>query len=65
MTDPDVNIERQLALAKLILDATDANVVGDVEFDWQDARGLAEYVVALDAWVRAGGALPAPWRRST
>lgn len=50
--DPDANLRRQLAVARV---AVNADVDKDTLLD------LAELVRALNAWITRGGALPARW----
>lgn len=56
--DPDSNLENQIDIANDILN-------GNVEEEdlADDAAALAELVVALDEWLRRGGALPSSWDR--
>jgi hypothetical protein len=53
--DPSANLKEQLDLARELL----ANNTGMV-----DAMRLAELVLALDSWLRAGGFAPSAWRQS-
>jgi len=50
--DPDANLRRQLAIAQAVVhsDADDPTL-----------NELAELVIALDEWIRAGGFSPARW----
>lgn len=58
--DPNKNLFEQLRIAKDILKDTDeSNEV--IETNWEDARALAEYVVALHDWLHSGGELPYRW----
>jgi hypothetical protein len=52
--DPTENLSEQLDLAKII--------VGRLPFLDSDGERLADLVLALDEWLRQGGALPEPWR---
>lgn len=58
--DPNANRLEALNLARAILRAHDADD-GDC-IDAEDAARLAELLIALDAWIRRGGALPDMWR---
>lgn len=59
--DPNANLTEQLALAAAFLRAADDDEP-DQSPDMDDARRLAELVLALDEWLRRGGFLPADWR---
>ena len=52
--DPTRNLAEQLRLAK--------NIHDRLPFLDGDGERLADLVVALDEWLRKGGALPEPWR---
>lgn len=57
--DPDANLEEQRHLAEFVLAG------GEHDADaWDAAQRLAELVLALDEWVRKGGALPREWRQN-
>lgn len=55
--DPDANLEEQRFIIKRLLDEDSEHL------DTGDAVRLAELAEALDGWIKAGGFLPAPWRR--
>lgn len=57
--DPTANLKEQLALANQIVTAHNAGE----DVHEADVDRLAELVLALDAWVRGGGFLPAAWQR--
>ena len=59
--DPTANLREQLALARSIIDANDAEENEGGTIDVVDACRLAELVIALDEWMRRRGALPAQW----
>lgn len=63
--DPDANIERLLEVAQAILaDDPDETQVGEEFYaEHMRANELAEYVVALDEWLKKGGALPEAWAK--
>jgi hypothetical protein len=52
--DPTENLSEQLDLAKTI--------VIRLPFLDSDGERLADLVLALDQWLRKGGALPEPWK---
>jgi hypothetical protein len=52
--DPSANLSEQLNLAETI--------VGRLPFLDGDGERLAHLVLALDEWLRKGGALPEPWK---
>lgn len=56
--DPEANLQEQLSLAAEII----AKHESDEIVDQDDAARLAELVIDLDVWLRAGGFLPGPWR---
>ena len=56
--DANANLEQQRAIIKRLLSE-------DSEPDAGDAVRLAELAEALDGWIKAGGFLPAAWRRSS
>lgn len=51
--DPDANMGEQLALA--------LGILRDEETEGQDVMRLAELVLALDDWLKKGGAFPVRW----
>ncbi len=53
--DPDENLAAQRRIASRIVDQEDPNPA--------DVHCLSELVIALDDWIKAGGFLPAAWRR--
>lgn len=53
--DPNANLREQRELARLILSGNPSARYAD---------RLAELVVALDSWIRAGGFMPADWELS-
>ncbi len=59
--DPTANLREQLALARSLIEQNDAEENDGGTVDVVDATRLAELVVALDEWMRGGGALPAQW----
>lgn len=56
--DPNANIEEQRDLAQRIINSES---YGD-EVDDDDARRLAELVLALDRWLSSGGFKPGSWK---
>ena len=54
--DPTANLEEQLQLANMWLDADD----GD-ELDGADATRMGELVLSLHEWIIKGGFLPKSW----
>lgn len=50
--DPNANLSRQLELAEKTLEDEAAS---------DDARELAELVLALHGWIKLGGFLPVAW----
>lgn len=57
--DPNANLTEALRLAGHIIWAVDSDRW--IESDVTDAARLAELVVAMDEWIRAGGFLPESW----
>ena len=57
--DPNANLTEALKLARHIVSAVDADRW--IESDVTDAARLAELVVGMDEWIRAGGFLPEVW----
>lgn len=55
--DPNANLEELRTLAGSV--ATDIDYIGREE----DARRLAELVLALDGWLSKGGFLPSEWAK--
>ena len=53
--DPTENLTDQIMLAEVIQ--------GHLPFLDDDGERLAYLVLALDEWLRQGGALPKPWRK--
>jgi hypothetical protein len=61
--DPDSNLNEQLQIARgLLADDEDKMSSSDMASALHSALRLAEYVVALDEWIRKGGFLPSSWR---
>lgn len=54
--DPDENLKEQLELSK--------KIDGDNGWGLDDARRLAELVLALDGWMKEDGFLPSRWKTS-
>lgn len=50
--DPDANLDEALELAVVL-----------ERYEDDDARRLAELVLALNEWISRGGFLPAAWQR--
>ncbi len=57
--DPHQNLKEQLELARKIVGDTTKHEDYDPTADY-----LAELVLALDEWIRKGGALPDEWRKA-
>lgn len=55
--DPTENLRMQLRIADRLIEADDK----DLRPLPTDAVALAELVIALDEWVKAGGFLPSQW----
>jgi len=53
--DPDANLEEMLEIAR--------TMVEDESPEAGDANRIAELLLALDGWAKAGGFLPARWTR--
>lgn len=53
--DPTANLDTQLALAEALVNDPNAD---------EDAKELAEHVLALDAWINGGGFLPSRWTKN-
>lgn len=53
--DPDENLRELLELANRVFDGLD---------NGPDKGRFAELVIALDEWIRKGGALPGVWSRA-
>jgi hypothetical protein len=60
--DPDANLEEMRRLANTILEDQAQNPVGS-ELE-ANADRLAELVLSIDAWIRAGGFLPKAWQKN-
>lgn len=58
--DPDANLKEQLEIAHGIVDASDDEVINE---SVDNAERLAELILALDGWIKAGGFLPKGWKR--
>lgn len=56
--DPNENLKEQLKLANDIVNT-------DLEGDDLDPMRLAELVLAMDQWMRAGGFPPDDWKKSS
>lgn len=63
--DPDANLEALLERARTIIQTIDAGSGEGIDRDVVvDLAGeVAELVVALDEWLRKGGALPNEWSK--
>lgn len=61
--DPDAALEELLELADLVTSLLDAEV--GKQIDRTDVLRLAELVLAIDAWLTAGGFLPTRWKPAT
>jgi hypothetical protein len=59
--DPTANLREQLDIARVIVASEES---GETVIDPSEIPRLAELVVALDAWIRSGGFLPAEWSNS-
>lgn len=59
--DPNANLAEQVAIARALI--LEDGVGDDKErlTEWARAERLAELVVALNAWLSHGGALPRAW----
>lgn len=56
--DPNANLEEQLKTANALVN--DSAPISPIDLAFKAAL-LAEYVIALDEWIRKGGFLPATW----
>jgi hypothetical protein len=55
--DPNANLEEQLNLASRLIYEQE----NEPPSKPQDIIRLAELILALDAWIKRGGALPCDW----
>lgn len=56
--DPDHNLKEQRQLASKLL----YEMENDRPVDMDEVLRLSELVIALDMWIREGGALPRDWK---
>jgi hypothetical protein len=57
--DPHANLEEQLNLASRLIYEQE----NERPSKPQDIIRLAELILALDTWIKRGGALPSEWQR--
>lgn len=56
--DPNANLKEQLEIARRLAEREEDELLAET-----GPERLAELVLALDEWLRAGGFLPAAWSR--